>query len=278
MASSFSFSSDNLDEAMKCSGYFFIMTSIGEKEPSLGEYFVQRTTVSDDLVAAGWVAKNSNFPNANDLEKQKEQGIKLASVSLQQALNQPPSDYKIEVNAYLDIERCLTWTQDVIEYMTNENITKTGTTNVDGRLLKAPKFDPKKPYPFGNFEQMIPQINLGFSEWKRMGSVTPKQLKAELKNLPVMSVENPSVNSLFDDLFEDAEAKKEASELGISVKTLMAFKKRQCQSDWETYQKILLACELDKGQGQSDAMLYKVTKLCDKIACKPSLVEKFKYN
>lgn len=263
--------------SIKCAGAFFALTSISKKEPALGEYFQRQTELSLKIAVA---KGNKTFSelhgrkmNKGEVDLFREYGIMFID------------DFYTSSKKYVPqfVSDCLAWNVKVIKYS-------------DGRTLQAvannldfPRHQDLAKYPHSNFKELVPHIYSGFAIWDEIGKPSPKKLKEALHpKKPKIEKEFNLFAGLDDDIptpkTED-EAKKikdEAKKLGVPISVYKGFYdeglKSKCSVDWDTYERILLSCELDEGKGQSNMMMSKVTKLCMKVACKPSFMQKFKYD
>jgi len=161
------------DMAPTCSGHFFILTAIGKKEPALGEYFAERVTVADELTKV-------YMQDGLGKDITRSQFLKMKAFGTKEAANQLSKDNNF---ALTNIKACLSWLQEVIEYMQPVQKNFENDPSMAAAALRhpdVPKFDVKRPYRFGNFDQMTPIILSAFAEWKKMGSIIPNETLTDL--------------------------------------------------------------------------------------------------
>lgn len=148
-------------EAAKCSGVFFVLTSISEKEPLLGTYFENHKIFSDDLMLLLYLNKTKKQMVKDEVKLLQQFGIKIVEefyTSSPKYIPQKVSD-------------CIAW---------NYSIRKTiGTDQIDMSLdsTTIPKYKSFAIYPHDNFEGLIPYVYEAFHIWNSKGKPSPSTLE-----------------------------------------------------------------------------------------------------
>ena len=152
-------------EADKCAGAFFVLTSISEREPDLGNYFQDQQGLSLEVAIAKRIKVFRELYGLKitkeDVDLFKERGIYFVDEFHTNHPNYIPQF----------VSDCLAWNVEIFKYLKGREVFDVAS-NAD-----FPKHRQMAPYPHSNLEDLEPFIHEAFDIWIQNGKPTPQKLK-----------------------------------------------------------------------------------------------------
>ena len=156
---------DSVDEAAKCAATFRILTSIELVDENLGQYFTKQNLFVYDLI--GLYAehyRNRNFTN----------GETSRLITKYQLSFDAKSSNGSHFIPY--VKSCMGWTYKV----SNDLKRSKNSKNIKKILLESATPSLKHRYPHSDWTQMKQIYFLAYSEWEKMGKITPQSIRDAL--------------------------------------------------------------------------------------------------
>jgi hypothetical protein len=151
-------SADSVDEAAKCAGTFYVLTSVGTIDAGLGQHFEKMSMLSYDMVGAyAEIDRKERFTNRITMELISQYRTQMDRSAANGAAFLPY------------VQSCMGWANSMGQHLIAAQ--QTGLSEAEA-VSSSPRPSPDYAYPFADWAKMEEIFIAAYREWESMGKVS----------------------------------------------------------------------------------------------------------